>query len=65
MIKEEDVKISKPKQNLEQKPEKILKRLNLENSTKTKRRLGLFGCSGNSPDFEWTLITKLKENNAE
>jgi hypothetical protein len=39
----------------------ILKRLNVAKSTKTKRKLGLFGWANQKPDFEWSAIDKVSD----
>ena len=63
MIKEAESVLNKPKHGLMRKPEPILKRLNFDKSTKTMRKLGLFGYTGGyDPDFEWTLLDKISKD---
>ena len=42
-------------------PANSFKHLNIAKSTKTKRKLGLFGSTSSQPDFEWSAIDKVSE----
>ena len=64
LIKGAETVMNKPLQIIELKPEQNLKRLNLEKSKKTIRKL-LFGHQLYQTDFEWTLESKITEKKAE